>query len=143
MWTFEIVKTELNDFLGPNLLQLLDVKFKVFKGDDNTDFRLVQKLTVVEADFNQLMRMTNRLAIVAENFRRGENLSPVLIPAMSRDLDEQLKLAHKVIDVMDRGNRKISVALLQYLAEGLESSYAQVRILQTRKRTRIFNELFV
>ena len=34
----------------------LDVKLKVFKKDDNEEFRLVQNLTMGEADFNQFMR---------------------------------------------------------------------------------------
>ena len=92
----------MNDFNGPNLLQLLDVKLKVFKRDDKRDFRLDQKLTVGEADFNQLMRLRNQLSVAAENIGREENLSPVLLPTISKDMDEQLKLAHKGIDVVDR-----------------------------------------
>ena len=34
------------------------------------------------------MRMKNELVIAAENFGREENLSPVLIPVMSEDMDE-------------------------------------------------------
>ena len=44
-----------------------------------------------EADFNQLMRLRNQLAITTENVGREENCSPVLIPTMSKDMDEQLK----------------------------------------------------
>ena len=33
----------------------LDVKLKVFKEDDNKEFRLVQNLTMGEADFNEFM----------------------------------------------------------------------------------------
>ena len=43
---------------------------------------------------------------------------------MSKDMDEQLKLAHKVVDVRDRGNRENSVNLLRYAVDKLESSYA-------------------
>ena len=60
-----------------------------------------------EADFNQFMRLRNQLVNAAENFAREKNLIPVLIPTRSRDMDEQLKLAHKVVDVVDRANRKI------------------------------------
>ena len=84
-----------------------DVKLKVFKKDDNKEFRLVQNLTMGEADFNQFMRLSNQLVNAAENFARGENLTAVLIPTMSRDMDEQLKLAHKIVDLVDRANRKI------------------------------------
>ena len=60
-----------------------------------------------EADFNQFMRLRNPLVNAAENFAREENLTPVQIPTMSKDMDEQLKLAHEVVDVVDRANRKI------------------------------------
>ena len=46
-----------------------------------------------KADFNRFMRLRNQLANAAENFAREKNLTPVLIPTMSKDLDEQLKLA--------------------------------------------------
>ena len=60
-----------------------------------------------EADFNQFMRLRNQLVNAADIVAREENLIPVLIPTMSKDMDEQLKLGHKVVDVVDRTNRKI------------------------------------
>ena len=54
----------------------LDVKLKLFKKDDNKYFRLVQNLTMREADFNQFMRLRNQLVNAAENFAREENLTP-------------------------------------------------------------------
>ena len=92
----------------------LDKKLKVFKKDDNKEFPLVQNGTMVEADFNQFMRLRNQLVNAAENFAREENLTPALIPTMSKYMDEQLKLAHKVVDVVDRTNRKICLTLLRY-----------------------------
>ena len=58
----------------------------------------------------------------------------MLIPALSKDLDEQLKLAHKVVYGVDRPNRKIRVFLLRYKEDKLESSYAQVRLFATKKK---------
>ena len=104
----------------------LDVKINVFRKDDKKEFRLVQNLTVGEADFNQFMRLRSQLVDAAENFAGEENLTPVLIPTMSKDMDEQLKLAHKVVDVVDRANRKICVTLLRYTVDKPESSYAEV-----------------
>ena len=85
----------------------MDVKLKVFKKDDNKWFRLVQILTMGEADFNQFMRLRNQLVKAAEIFAKEENLTPVLIPTISRGMDKQLKLANNVVDVVDRTNRKI------------------------------------
>ena len=106
----------------------LDVKLKVFRKDDKKEFRLVQSLTMGEADFNQFMRLRNQLVNAAENFAREENLTPVLIPTISKDMDEQPKWAHKLVVVVDRANRKICVTLLRYNVDKIESSYAHVRL---------------
>ena len=111
----------------------LDVKLKVFKKDDNKMFQLVQNLTKGEADFNQFTRFRNQLVNAAENFARGVNLTPVLIPTMSKDMDEQLKLAHKVVDVMDGANRKTCATLLRYNVDKRESCYARVRLFARKK----------
>ena len=100
----------------------LDVRIEMLKRDDNGDFRLVHNLTKGEADFKQFMRLGNQPVNAAENFRREENLSPVLIPTMSKDVNEQLKLVHKVIDIMGRIARKIFVTLLRYSVHKRESS---------------------
>ena len=119
----------------------LDVKLKVFQKDDNKEFRLVQNLTTGEADFNQFMRLKNQLVSAAEIFAREEISTPVLIPTLSQDMEEQLKLAHKVVDVMDRGNRKICVTLLRYNVEKPENSYAQVRLFATKKEGEKFQQV--
>ena len=119
----------------------LDVKLKVFKKDDNKEFRPVQNLTMGEADFKQFMRFRNQLVNAAENFARGENLTPVLIPAMSKDMDEQLKLAHKLVDAVDRAKRKIYVTLQRYNVDKLESSYAQVRLSARKMEDEMFQQV--
>ena len=111
----------------------LDVKFKVFRKDDEKEFRLVQNLTTGEADFNQFMRLKNQLVNAAENFAREEKLTPVVIPTMSRDMDEQQTPAHKVVDFVDRANRKICLTLLRYNVEKPENFYAQVQLFTGKK----------
>ena len=112
----------------------MDVKLKVLKKDDNKEFRLVQSPTMGDADFNQFMRLRNQLANAAEIFAREEKLTSVLIPTKSKDMDEQLKLAHKVVDVVDRANRKICVTLLRYNVNKPESSHAQFRLIARKKK---------
>ena len=119
----------------------LDVKLKVFRKDDKKEFRLIQNLTMRVADFNQFMRLRNQLVKAAENFTREEKLTPVQIPTRSKNMDEQLKLAHKVVDVVDRANRKICVTLLRYNVDTPESSYAQVRLFARKRRARNLNKL--
>ena len=119
----------------------LDVKLKVFWKDDKKEFRLVQNFTMGEADFNQFMRLRNQLVYAAENFAREENLTPVQIPTLSKDMEEQLKLAHKVVDVVDRANRKICVSLLRYNVDKPENSYAQVRLFARKKEDEKFQQV--
>ena len=87
------------------------------------------------------MRLRNQLVNAAENVAGEENLTPVLIPTMSKDMDEQLKLAHKVVDVVDRANRMICVTLLWYDVDKLESSYAQVRLFARKKEDEKFQQV--
>ena len=128
-------------FWSNNDSNYLDVKLKVFKKDDEEEFRLVQNLTMGEADFNQFMRLRNQLVNAAENFAKEENLTPVLIPTISKDIDEQLKLAHKIVDVVDPANRKICVTLLRYNVDKPESSYAQVRLFTRKKEDEKFQQV--
>ena len=55
-----------------------------------------------EVDFNQFIRQKNQPIVAADNFLREQNLSPILQSTLFRDMEEQLKLVHKVIDVVDR-----------------------------------------
>ena len=65
----------------------------------------------------------------------------MLLPTIFKDWDEQLKLAHKAVDVVDRTNRKIFVTLLRYIKDKSESSYAQVRIFARKKDDEKFQQV--
>ena len=116
----------------------LGVKPKILKKGDNEEFRLVQNPTMREPDFNRFLQLKNQLVITAENFAREENLSPV--PTLSRDMDEQLILAHKVVDIVDWADRKNCVNLLRYSVEKPERSYAQVRLLARKQEDENFQQ---
>ena len=60
---------------------------------------------------------------------------------MSKDMDEQLKLAHKDVEVVDRANRKICVTLLRYDVDKPENSYAQVRQFARKKEDEKFQQV--
>ena len=120
----------------------LDIKRKVFKRQNkNAEFRLRQNLLMGGADFNQFIRERNQLVFAADNFLREENLSPVLQSTLSKDMEEQLKLVHKVIDVVDRPHRKNCVTLLRYKAEIPDTSYAQVRLIGRKKEEEKFQQI--
>ena len=90
-------------------------------------------------NFNQFMRLRNELVSAAKNFGREENLPPVLIPTMSKEMDEQLKLAHKVVDVVDQASRKTFLTLLRCNVNKPDSSYARVRLSAKKKRDEKFH----
>ena len=120
----------------------LDIKPKMFKREEkNAEFRLRQNLSMGEADFNQFIRQRNQLVVAANNFLREHNLSPVLQSTLSKDMEEQLKLVQKVIDVVDCPNRRICVTLLRYKVENPETSYAQVRLFERRKEEEKFQQI--
>ena len=120
----------------------LDIKLKVFKREDkNAEFRLRQNLSMGEADFNQFIRQRNQLVVAADNFLREQNLLPVLQSTLSKDIEEQLKLVDKVIDVVDCPNRRICVTLLRYKLDNPETSYAQVRLFGRKKEEERFQQI--
>ena len=93
----------------------LDIKLTVFRREDrNAEFRLRQNLSMGEVDFNQFIRQRIQLVVAADNFLREQMLSPVLQSTLSKDMEEQLKLVYKVIDIVDCPNRRICVTLLRY-----------------------------
>ena len=55
-------------------------------------------------------------------------------------MKEQLQLVYKVIDVVDRPNRRIFVTLLRYKADNPETSYAQVRLFGRNKEEEKFQQ---
>ena len=106
-----------------------------------TELQLVQNLTMGETDFKQFMRLSNQLVNAAENFAGEEKLIPVLIPTMSKDMVEQLKLAHKVVDILNRANRKTCVTVLRYNMDKPESCYAQVQFFARKNEDEKFQQV--
>ena len=56
-------------------------------------------------------------------------------------MEEQLKLVHKVIDIVDRPMRKTCVTLLRYKVDNPETSYAQVRLFGRKKEDEKFQQI--
>ena len=94
-----------------------------------------------ESEFNQFMRLRNQLVNAAENFAREEHLNPVLISTLSKNMYEQLKLSHRLADVVDGANRKICVTLLRYNVDKPERSLAQVRLFARKKEDDKFQKV--
>ena len=94
-----------------------------------------------EAVFNQFIRQRNQLVVAADNFLREQNLLPNLQSTLSKDMEEQLKLAHKVIDVVDFPNRRICVTLLRYKLDNPDTSYAKVRLFGRKTEEEKFQQI--
>ena len=60
---------------------------------------------------------------------------------MTKDLDEQLQLAHKVVDVVDSPYRYICKTLAWYKGDRPENSYAGVRIFAKKKEDKNFQQI--
>ena len=56
-------------------------------------------------------------------------------------MNKQLKLAHKVVEVLDRGNKKICVTLLRYSVDRPGRFYAQVRFFARKKEDENFQQI--
>ena len=78
----------------------LKVKLKVFRKVDKF-FWLKQNLIEGDAGFNQYLRLRKQLIVAAKILSREIDLWSVHMPTISRDFDDQLKLAHEVIVVSD------------------------------------------
>ena len=59
---------------------------------------------------------------------------------MSKEVDQQLKLAHKLNDLVDRANRKICVTLLRYNVNKPESKPNQLRFLTKKEEGEKFQQ---
>ena len=103
------------------------MKLKVFKKEENKKFRLARNMTMGEADFSQFIRLRNQLVVAVKNFNKEENLPSVQVELLTKDMAEQLKLTHKIVEVVDGPYRiKICVTMLRYNVEKRETSYVQV-----------------
>ena len=85
----------------------------------------------------------NHLVNAPENFDREENLSPILIATKAKDMDQQVKVSHKVTDVLDWANKKFSKTLLRYIVDNPESSDTQVRLIVKKEDEKFQQSVYV
>ena len=56
-------------------------------------------------------------------------------------MDEQIKLAHKVVEVVDSANKNIFATLLWYSVEKTEFFFAQVRLIVSKMEDEKFQQI--
>ena len=86
-----------------------------------------------EADFNHFVRLRNQLVVAVRDFSKEKSLPPEQVKLLAKDMEEQLKLTHRIVEVVDRPHRKNCVTMLRYNVEKPETSYVQVRLFGRRK----------
>ena len=94
-----------------------------------------------EVDLNQFIRQRNQLVVAAHIFFGEQNLSSVLQSTLSKDMEEQLKLVHKVIDDVDRPNKRICLTLLRYKVDNPQISYGQVHLFGRKNEEEKFQQI--
>ena len=57
-----------------------------------------------EADFNQFLRLRNQLVVAVRDFSKEQKLPPVQVKLLAQDMEEQHKLTHKIVGVVDRSH---------------------------------------
>ena len=92
-------------------------------------------------DFKQFLRLRNQLILAADNFTKEETLSYINVVGLSRDIEEQLKHGHKVIEIAEGAKRKVCVTLLHYKEDNPETSYAQIRLFTRMTEEENFQQL--
>ena len=109
------------------------MKLKVFKREENKQFRLAQNLTRGEAYLIQFIWLRNQLVVAVRDFSKEEYMPLVQVKLLAKDMEEQPKFTRKVVEVVDRPHRKICVTMLRYNVEKPETSYVQVRLFGRKK----------
>ena len=114
---------------------LLDIKLEIFKIDQDGEFRMHQCLSISEKDFNDFMRMKDELLVATTEFAtvQGLQLQPITIGPFAREMETQLKMAHKVYNVVDLSHRRICVTMLRYKVKIPKTSYVQIRLFTPDK----------
>ena len=93
-----------------------------------------------KADFKQFIRLRNQLVNAVRDFSKEENLPPVQVKLLAKDMEEQLKFTHEVVEFVDRPHKKICVTMLRYNVEKPETSNVQVRLFRRIKDDEKFNQ---
>ena len=66
----------------------------------------------------------------------------MLIPTTFEDMDEKLKLAQKVVDLVDQAMRKTCVTLQRYIMGKPDTTYHHVRSFKMKKEDEKFEQFF-
>ena len=119
--------------------EFLEIKLNLFKMDQDGEIKDQQRLTISQSDFKDFVNKKNELHIAATNFATVQDLQlqPITIGPFARDMETQLKMAHKVYIVVQEPHRKICVTMLRYNVNNPKSSYVQIRLFVPQQNDKI------
>ena len=100
MWTLEKVNTDSDTFGDRKKFQLLEQKHKTFQ-ERLESFWIGWKIWNAKGRLQPKKRPKKEQVVAANIFGTEENLSPVQVLKMFEDMADELKLAQKLIDVVD------------------------------------------
>ena len=80
--------------------------------------------------------------LLQATLQRKANLPMINVVGLSRNIDEQLKHVHKVIEFAEGAKRQKCVTLLRYKEDKPKSSYAQTQLFTHRTEEEIVQQLF-
>ena len=121
----------------------LDVKLEIFKRDDNRDFQPAQIFTLVESHSKKISDWGTNWYFQQKRTKKIEKDKlwfPIPITTTSLDMEEQLKSVQKIVDYLDRPNRKSCLTQLQYGLEKPIKSSTQVQRFTKKKDARNFSK---
>ena len=139
--TLVIVKKDLNNFFGPKTIVITWMK------NSKLPKKMTTKTWTGAKSNNERGKMQSVHATeesddhCSKSFGGKEISSSVLISTSSKDMLEQLKLAEKEVDVVNRAIKEMCVTILQYKVDKPQSSFAQVLLFARMKEDAILQQI--
>ena len=86
-----------------------------------------------EAWLKHTIGLRSELSVAAENFSWEEKLFLVQMPSIPKDMDEQITVTQKGVDVVQFANKQSCLTLLHYKNDRLENSHDSVPVFARKK----------
>ena len=141
MWTLVKAKTDLENFLVRKFFRPLGRETQSVQEGRKQTISTGTKLDNGRGRFYSTYSTEKSASVAVRDFSKEESLPPVQVKLLAKDMEEQLKLTHKFVEVVDRPRRKICMTMLRYIMEKLKTSYVQLRLFGRRKDEQKFNQI--
>ena len=130
---FEKIKTELDKFYGPKATPTTWMWNTKFSRKWQQSFSTKWKSCNGKLGFQSILASEESAGHGDKKLWWKQILSLLKLLTILKDMDEQIKLFHGLVGIVDCPNRKLSVIILPFNVDKPGSVYAQVRLV-SRKR---------